>query len=117
MSGTRVLIKAAVVGGSVGSLLLISYNVIKYLSNRRTQPAPRTSASTMKKKVKSIPSEIVDCPATKSGEDLGPYFDEENGVDSSRLNKDKLNFYKRVRSDAKNSEDSDNDSTANSYCN
>ena len=117
MSGVPVLLKLAVVGGSLGSLLLISYKIIEFMKNRRSHLRPRVSKLGMRKGTKKSSTPVdINSASLKTGEDLGPYFDEENGVDSSRLDTEKLKFYKHVRQVPKKPK-STNNGNGNSYCN
>jgi len=111
ISSDQVLGKAAIVGGSIGCLLLISYIANKFLKNRRARSTSsrRLPALAMKREPESSAANRIDSPVKSHKideemcEDLGPYFDQENGVDSSRLDSERLNFYKQTRFDFGNS--------------
>lgn len=97
--GVKLIFKTVVLGGIVSSLTYISYSVARYLT-RSTQNRTTENATELKKT--NLKSNLH--PGNR-GKDFGPYFDAENGVDSSTLSGSQLQFYETSKRTSDNTTD------------
>lgn len=102
MNGKRVIASSLFIG-LVASLVYCSYNVFYYVKNNQKSIVDKYKqlAKIPRHCIKDMPRSSIDKQTQIRGEDLGPYFDEENGVESSRtpskfsLNKSKWDQEKK----------------------
>lgn len=98
--GVKLIFKAIVFGGTVSSLTYIFYNVARHYLTRSTQN-PTTKEATKLRKM-NLKSNLH---PDNRGKDFGPYFDAENGVESSTLSRRQLQFYETSKRTSDNETD------------